>query len=147
MELYLNRLGRGKGKYDISTIGELIVGDVTVVTIEDDFDDIKEQGMTRIPFGRYEIKLRKEGRIHEAYKIRFKDIHKGILHLQNVPNYQFILIHCGNTSKDTEGCIIVGSKKINDDYIKGSEAAYRRIYPIIADALIKGEKVFINIID
>ena len=147
MEITLNRNGSGKGENEISTIGELIVNGIKILIIEDDFDIVKEWGKTRIPAGRYKIKLRKEGRLNTEYSIRFKNIHKGMLWLQNVPGYDYIYIHCGNSSKDTLGCLITGSKKLNDNYVSGSEAAYRKVYPIIADEILKGEEVFIIIVD
>lgn len=147
MEIYLNRNGSGKNENDISTLGDLSVNDTKILIIEDDFDVVKEYGKTRIPAGRYEIKLRTEGHIHEAYKKRFPDIHKGMLHLQNVPGYTFIYIHCGNSAKDSLGCLLTGSRKVNNDYVAGSEPAYKKIYPMIADEILKGNEVFINIID
>jgi hypothetical protein len=147
MEIYLSRNNSGKEDWEKSTIGELIVNDTKVFTIEDDYDEQKEPGQTRIPAGRYEIKLRLEGSTHINYLKRFQDIHKGMLHLQNVPGFEYILIHCGNTSSDTKGCICVGSQKINGDYIAGSETAYRKIYPVIAGELVSGGKVFIKITD
>jgi hypothetical protein len=146
MELVLNRLGRGKKETDKSTVGELIVNETKYFTIEDDYDEQKVMNETRIPAGRYEIKLRKEGRLYTEYLKRFPEIHKGMLWLQDVPNYQYIYIHCGNRATDTSGCIIVGSKACNDDYIIGSEIAYRKIYPLIVQAMEK-EKVFITIND
>lgn len=147
MEIYLNRNNSGKEDWETSTVGELIVNDLKVFTIEDDFDVQKEPGKTRIPAGRYEIKLRTEGSTHINYSKRFPSIHKGMLHLQNVPNFEYILIHCGNKSSDTNGCICVGSQKINGDYIAGSEEAYKKIYPMIAWELERGNKVFIKITD
>jgi len=73
-----------------------------------------------------------------------------MLHLQNVPNYSGILMHCGQTPEDTKGCLCTGSERDpdNKDRVLGSVKAYLRIYPIIADPLDKGtDRVFINIID
>ena len=147
MEVYLNRNGKGKKETDIATIGDMVVKGIHVYTLEDDYDNEKEYAHTRIPAGRYEIKLRTWGGHHERYQRRFMDIHIGMLQLQQVPNYTDILIHCGNTPEHTAGCIIVGTNKVNDNRISGSEIAYKRIYPIISNALLRGEKVFINIID
>jgi hypothetical protein len=145
MEIYLDRKGSGQGPDDVSTIGELFVEDVSVVTLEDDLDKEKNYAHTRIPDGRYEIKFRKEGTHHEKYKVRFPEIHKGMLHLQDVPNYKHILIHCGNTPDDTAGCILVGMKAVGPIKIEGSTKAYKLIYPLIAGALESGERVYINI--
>ena len=147
MKIILNRNGTGKGINDIATIGELIVNNVRCYTLEDDFDEVKEYAHTRIPSGMYKLKLKTWGKPHEKYSRSFKGMHVGMLELQNVPNYKYILIHCGNTPENTAGCILVGSSKVNDSFISGSVDAYKKIYPMIADAIIDGEEVFINIID
>lgn len=147
MEITLNRYGRGKNKDDIATLGKLDVDGISVFTLEDDYDEKKEFGHTRIPQGTYEIKLKKHGGFHKRYSERFKDIHKGMLHLQNVPNYDDILIHCGNTHEDTKGCILTGLKPYGNNAIAYSVKAYVKIYPYIASKLEEGEKVFIKIID
>lgn len=146
MDIYLNRHGKGKKTEDLFTIGELIVNNIKVFTLEDDYDETKEYGKTRIPAGRYEIKFRKEGLYNQKYAKRFAAIHKGMLEVTNVPGYKYILIHCGNSHNDTHGCILVGLKKgLNEIY--ESSKAYQLIYPTIANALENGEKVFINIKD
>lgn len=134
------------------TLGNFYInGVLQCKTLEDQYREVKVMGDTSIPEGTYEIKLRKEGTHHLKYSkdVRFSDIHKGMLHLQDVPNFKYILIHVGNTDKDTMGCILVGltaapgiapRRRLVD-----STAAYRRIYPPIAQALIKGEKVTITI--
>lgn len=142
-------------RYDIGaedTLGNLYInGVLQCKTLEDQPRAVKVKGDTCIPEGTYEIKLRKEGTHHLSYTkdVRFSDIHKGMLWLQDVPNFQYILIHVGNTDKDTEGCILVGltaapgvtpRRRLID-----STAAYRRIYPPIAKALLAGEKVTITI--
>lgn len=147
MEVYLDRNGTGKGEKDIATIGDLVVSGISVVTLEDDYDKVKEYGHTRILAGRYEIKLRTRGGHHDRYQKRFKNIHIGMLQLQDVPNYTDILIHCGNVPDHTAGCLLVGVRKVNEMRISGSEIAYKKIYPVISKALLKGEKVFINIKD
>ncbi len=60
-----------------------------------------------------------------------------MLHILDVPNFQWILIHCGNTDEDTAGCLLVGSQAVaepGDMKIVNSTAAYRRFYPLVADA-------------
>ena len=146
MIITLNRNGSGKDNDDIATIGTLKVGDFECVTLEDDFDTLKEWGKTRIPAGKYEIKFRNAGRLNEKYGRMFPDMHEGMLHIQDIPNYDYVYIHCGNKSADTMGCPLVGSKVENEDFISGSVVAYKKLYPIVASAL-KKEKVFINIID
>ena len=67
----------------------------------------------------------------------------------DVPNFEYILIHCGNTDEHTAGCLLVGDSQENnqiqkDGFIGKSTQAYKRIYPSIAKALERGEKVTIR---
>lgn len=146
MIITLKRFGRGKALEDKSTIGELKVNDIKVFTMEDDYDRQKVYGHTRIPARKYELKLRTWGKFHERYAKRFPEMHKGMIWLHDVPNYKYVLIHCGNTPEDTAGCILVGSSIISEDFISGSVIAYKKIYPIISDAILK-ERTFIDIYD
>ena len=121
-------------------------------TLEDEHRDIKLRGETRIPAGTYKIEYRTEGGFHAKYSKRFQDIHKGMLHIIDVPNFDYILIHCGNTDKHTAGCLLVGDTQHNNmvhekGFVGQSTLAYKRIYPIIAKALDKDEEVYITYTD
>lgn len=133
-----------------STLGLLYIdGKFACYTLEDEYRNVKLKGETRIKEGEYEIKFRKEGGHHAEYGKKFPQIHKGMLELQNVPEFQYILIHIGNTDKDTDGCILVGDAVNNNKLVKGnitqSTIAYQRIYTPIAKALEAGQKVTIKI--
>ena len=135
---------------DSYTIGTLF--DVTFdrkklcVTLEDGYREIKVPGETRIPAGTYVIKLRTVGGFHNRYSLKFPDMHRGMLWLQDVPNFQYILIHIGNYPKDSRGFILVGNT-YSTGYIGNSTQTYCQIYPPIAQHLIDGGKVTITIID
>ena len=93
--------------------------------------------------------LRKVGGYHTKYSKRFSDIHIGMLHVLDVPNFEYILIHCGNTDEHTAGCLLVGDSQENnqitkDGFIGKSTQAYKRIYPDIANAIDCGEEVTIT---
>ena len=118
-------------------------------TLEDEYREEKVYGETRIPNGTYELGLRKVGGYNQRYTKRFPDIHKGMLQVLNVPNFEYILIHCGNTDEHTAGCLLVGDSQENnqiqkDGFIGKSTQAYKRIYPSIAEALNRKEKVTIT---
>ena len=126
--------------------------DFLCYTLEDEKREEKVMAETRIPAGTYEIKLRKEGGFHGRYTKKYGSMHKGVLHVQDVPNFKWILIHTGNTDEHTAGCLIVGDSQenntlIKDGFIGKSTQAYKRIYPPIAKALENGEKVTIEYID
>jgi len=121
-------------------------------TLEDEYRETKVKGETRIPAGTYKIKLRKEGGFHGRYTTKYGVIHKGMLHVQDVPGFDYILIHTGNTDEHTDGCLLVGNTQTEnigtkDGFIGASVDAYKRIYPPIASALENGEDVEINYVD
>lgn len=136
-----------------STNGVLYIDDeFACFTLEDEQREIKVQGETAIPLGIYQIEFRTVGGFHTKYAKRFSDIHEGMLELQDVPNFQYILIHCGNTDEHTAGCILLGDSQENnvllkDGFIGKSTQAYKRVYPRIAKALKNNEKVEIEIVD
>lgn len=134
---------------NISTIGELYIDNkFYCYTLEDVVrpdNAEKIYGKTAIPYGTYKITLRKEGTIYADYCKRFNDIgqERGTLWIRNIPNYEYVLIHIGNTDIDTLGCLLVGDKKATDKIID-STIAYKKIYPIIASAIEKGDDVKIT---
>jgi hypothetical protein len=121
-------------------------------TLEDERRALKVKGETRIPAGIYDITLRKVGGFDKRYSKRFPGIHKGMLWVRDVPNFEYILIHCGNTDEHTAGCLLVGDSQenniiIKDGFIGKSTNAYKRIYPMIAKELEIGNKVTIEYVD
>jgi hypothetical protein len=146
MELNVLRYNVGED----STNGLLFIDeDFACFTLEDEARDVKVHGETCIPDGVYKIKLRTEGGFHERYKIRFKDTHKGMLHVCDVPGFSHILIHCGNTDEHTAGCLLVGDSQENNNikkngFVGSSKNAYLRIYKKISSHLEEGGEVTIE---
>ena len=121
-------------------------------TLEDERRALKVKGETRVPAGTYKIKLRKEGGFHAKYTKKYGGFHRGMLHICDVPNFEYILIHTGNTDEHTAGCLLVGDSQennviIKDGFIGKSGNAYKRIYPAIAKAIELNEEVTITYID
>ena len=118
-------------------------------TLEDERRALKVKGETRVPAGTYNLKLRKEGGFDTRYKKKYPSIHKGMIQVMDVPNFEYILIHQGNTDEHTAGCLLVGDSQenniiIKDGFIGKSANAYKRIYPIIAKQLELGNEVTIT---
>ena len=118
-------------------------------TLEDQYQAVKVMHETCIPEGTYEIKFRTVGGFHEKYKTRYGNSHYGMLHLQDVPNFTYILIHAGNTDEHTSGCLIVGETQqdldISDDgFIGHSGKAYSKLYNKVAKELLLGKEVSIE---
>ena len=128
------------------TLGLLMINGVfRGHTLEDEERTVKVWGETRIPEGTYKICLRNEGGHHARYSKKFPDIHKGMLHVIDVPNFKHILIHIGNTDDDTAGCLLVGSSLgAGNNSIGGSTNKYVEIYPEIANAINNCEDVTIT---
>jgi len=134
-----------------STSGILLIDNkFACYTLEDEEREVKVMHETCIPEGTYEIKYRKEGGFHSRYSARYGSKHFGMLELQEVPGFQFILIHSGNTDEHTSGCVLVGDQQKNnkiykDGFVGESRNAYERIYKQISEALNYGNKVEIEI--
>jgi hypothetical protein len=114
-------------------------------TLEDESRIEKIPGETCIPEGEYCIGFRTVGGFHSKYSYRFSDIHKGMLEILDVPNFKYVLIHCGNTDEDTSGCLLLGNSQVNNNartngFIGNSTEAYFNVYPYIANALTEGKE-------
>ena len=121
-------------------------------TLEDEWRAAKVSAETRIPAGTYDIQLRTVGGFHSRYTNKFgAEFHKGMLHVQDVPGFEYILIHTGNTDEHTEGCLLVADSSTQnitkEGVIGASVNAYKRIYPRLAQWLLDGKKMTITYID
>ena len=118
-------------------------------TLEDQYQAVKVMHETCIPEGTYDIKFRKTGGFHAKYSERYKNAHYGMLHIQDVPNFTYILIHTGNTDEHTSGCLIVGETQQDlevskDGFIGSSTVAYKKMYSKVASQLLQGKDVSIE---
>ena len=118
-------------------------------TLEDQYQAVKVMHETCIPEGTYDIEFRKTGGFHAKYSERYKKAHYGMLHVQDVPNFTYILIHTGNTDEHTSGCLIVGETQQDlevskDGFIGSSTVAYKKMYAKVAGQLLQGKKVTIE---
>lgn len=134
MQLKLNRIF----KTNTFTIGELYINEKYVTdTLEDRVrpEGEKVYGETAIPEGTYEVKL--------THSPRFKKILPEIL---NVPNFSGIRIHTGNSSKDTEGCILVGTwDGEKEDWVSDSKIAFNKLMSLLEEATNNKEKITITV--
>ena len=115
-------------------------------TLEDESRTEKVYGETCIADGTYPIELRTVGGFNDRYLKKFgSDFHKGMLWVKDVPNFEYILIHIGNTDDDTAGCLLVGTTADkNKGFIGASTGAYKDLYPKVLEALQRGEEVNIT---
>ena len=99
-----------------------------------DGDEKKVAGNTCIPFGKYKVIVNVSPRFGRE-----------LPRLLNVPSFDGILIHRGNTAKDTAGCILVGENSVKGKVLNST------IYEVdltkkIKEAISKGEEVTIEIV-
>lgn len=141
MKLELKRIAK-KDKY---TIGHLYIGNKYFCdTLEDpdrgltstmNLTEIKAKkikGDTAIPTGTYKITL-------DVVSPKYSNFNKypyvkfcggKMPRLLNIPGYEGVLIHAGNTQKDTEGCLLVGLNKVVGKVIN-SQVTWKKLYEIL----------------
>ena len=93
----------------------------------------KVYGETAIPRGTYKVVI--------TYSNRFK---QPMPLLVDVPGFEGIRIHPGNTDQNTEGCILVGVG-IGQDRLYNSRQAYERLFNKLEAAEALGEEIEIEI--
>jgi len=100
-----------------STIGELLVDGIwECYTLEDIERPVKIKGETAIPRGTYKIIINQSNRFKKLLPL-----------FLNVPNFEGVRIHPGNTNHDTEGCILVGRTR-SKDFIGQSRKAFDSLF-------------------
>lgn len=133
MKLTLNRV-----QFDAAcTIGQLLVdGAPQCYTLEDIVrapGAPKVFGQTAIPAGTYGVIV--------TFSPHFQ---RDLPLLVNVPGFEGVRIHPGNTAADTEGCILVGMGKGSNTILQ-SLIAFNALFPKIQQALARGELVSIEV--
>lgn len=128
------------------TIGTLFIDGVRFCdTLEDknrddnrngkfDNGEQKVKNETAIPFGTYEITVNRSPRFG-----------RDLPRLLNVPHFDGILIHRGNTGKDTSGCILVGENKVKGRVINSTPYELELTKRCKA-AIARKEKITIEIV-
>jgi hypothetical protein len=121
---------------DECTLGEMIIDGVhECFTLEPQTrapDAPKVFAKTAIPYGTYPVSV--------TYSPHFG---ADMPLVGNVPDFEGVRIHPGNTAADTEGCCLVGESQ-GRDAIGQSRAAFDALWPKIRDAVNNGEEVTIT---
>jgi len=121
MKLELER----KALREAYTIGRLFVdGDGFCDTLEDKVrpDGVKVWGETAIPAGVYKVIITESARFKRRLPL-----------LVDVPMFEGIRIHPGNTAVDTHGCILVGVNSIKGK-VTQSKATFNKLFALMEKA-------------
>lgn len=138
MNLHLTR----KWFTDHSTIGELMLdGKWECLVLE----PAAKGEHPRIPTGRYRVVLTPSGRAKAGTLWSPRPDHALPL-LLDVPGREAIRVHAGNSSKDTEGCLLVGERRFADT-LDGSRIALIALMAELDMGLADGGEVYITIVD
>jgi hypothetical protein len=124
-----------------ATLGKLFINDnFLAYTLEDVERGLngdcskKIKNQTAIDYGRYEVIL--------SFSNHFQ---KYLPLLLNVPCFEGIRIHGGNTEGDTEGCILIGSESNMQDRIWNCAGKVRELMAALK-AVEKKEKIWIDVV-
>ena len=147
MELVLTRIAKRK-TYTIGRVAikeqvsdEYLAGEAEMYfcdTLEPTWRDYKNgarkmKGCSAIPEGRYAVVISWSPKMQKWLPI-----------LLGVPMFTGIRIHAGNTSADTEGCILVGeNRKVG--MVVNSNRWLKRLKDRIVEAKERGEAVWITV--
>ena len=136
MELRIERRVKG----DAYTIGTLYVnGERFCDTLEDKVRNLaggesKVPGETAIPEGRYKVIVNRSPKFG-----------RDLPRLLDVPMFEGVLIHRGNTDEDSAGCILVGENKVKGKVIN-STPYEEKLVALCKAALAEGETIEIEIV-
>lgn len=128
------------------TIGILYVNGVRLCnTLEDAVRSEKVYGKTAIPAGTYRVLM---NTVSQKFQDRaWAKPYGGLVpRLRNVPDFQGVLIHPGNTAADTDGCILVGDNTIKGQLTNSTNRFYQLMGKLLAAALA-GEAIDITILN
>lgn len=101
---------------------------------EDEIAALKVKGATAIPTGTYRIDM-------QTRSPRFGRV---LPRLVSVKGYSGVLIHCGNTADDTEGCILVGENRERGKVLN-SRATLESLLVFLRAAQAEGEEIELTV--
>lgn len=152
MELTLKRTALR----DTYTIGKLYVnGTYFCDTCEDKVRDLNKDGdlndqgegkvfaQTAIPYGKYEVTLKVKSPKF-SQRTSYNWCNGYLPRLINVPHFEGILIHAGNTAVDSAGCILVGKNDVVGKVVN-SMNTLKKLYPILQKAESSGEEIWLTV--
>ena len=120
------------GKYFCDTIEDVDRGLSDTMT-EAEIKAKKLKSITAIPTGVYYVNMTTKSAKFGDKPFYRQTCGGKLPRLLGVKGFDGILIHCGNTAKDTDGCILVGENKVKGQLINSRET-FQRLYVVLKDA-------------
>ena len=120
------------GKYFCDTL-EDTDRNISQSTPLDTIKKVKLPNNTAIPTGTYKVIVN--------VSPKFKRL---LPRLLNVPGFDGILIHCGNSQYDTNGCILVGQNKLKGKVVN-SQVTFTALYNQLKTAKNNKESITLTI--
>ena len=119
-------------------------------TLEDTHRDEKVPGGTRIPEGHYKLGINENlSPLTQRYRNRFPWFSHHI-EIKEIPNYDKVYVHIGNSHRDTEGCILIAdgvNAASTEKMILQSQKAYERFYKMVLPKINQNEPLTVNILN
>ncbi|EAI3622568.1 hypothetical protein F9H92_07730 [Campylobacter jejuni] len=135
MKVTINRRYTGKtcviGKFKVLDDDDKILFEC--FSLEEDKEGLESGKDLRIPEGNYNLKRHSPSRFENTLRsITKKDDTMINVYNDEVPSSRAILIHWGNTDKDTQGCILLGlTKDNNNESVGQSRLACKEFYDLM----------------
>ncbi|EAL3566879.1 hypothetical protein BB945_08895 [Campylobacter jejuni] len=135
MKVTINRRYTGKtcviGKFNVLDDEEKILFEC--FSLEEDKEGLESGKDLRISDGVYNLKRHSPSRFENTLRsITKKDDTMINVYNDEVPSSRAILIHWGNTDKDTQGCILLGlTKDNNNESVGQSRQACKEFYDLV----------------
>ncbi|EIV7451653.1 hypothetical protein MAX35_000124 [Campylobacter jejuni] len=135
MKVTINRRYTGKtcviGKFKVLGDDDKILFEC--FSLEEDKEGLESGKDLRIPEGNYNLKRHSPSRFENTLRsITKKDDTMINVYNDEVPSSRAILIHWGNTDKDTQGCILLGlTKDNNNESVGQSRQACKEFYDLM----------------
>ena len=120
-------------------------------TLEDEHRDVKVKGETRIPAGRYELKLREcDTPMTKKYRKKYPWF-KYHIEIMDVATHSYCYLHVGNRDSHTDGCVLLGNSVNNNTndsgFLGDSASAFEKLYKKIVPKLVAKKQCYIEIRD
>ncbi|EMH4330937.1 hypothetical protein V6I85_000525 [Campylobacter jejuni] len=136
MKITINRRYTGKtcviGKFKVLDDEEKILFEC--FSLEEDKEGLESGKDLRIPEGNYNLRRHTPSRFENTLRSITKKDDDTMINVYNddVPSSRAILIHWGNTDKDTQGCILLGlTKDNNNESVGQSRQACKEFYDLM----------------